>query len=109
MGDETPGALRDAPPDILGPIDESAPVSGHVVAPEAPRPSVTEARSTTGRLPHESSSRLSGRPGTHGLTVADLTQEALQADSTRHHSQPLVDEGPCGIPSSTPSTPAAST
>ena len=30
---EEPGALRDAPPDLLSPIDESSPVSGHVVAP----------------------------------------------------------------------------
>ena len=27
--DEPAGALRDAPPDVLSPIDENAPVSGH--------------------------------------------------------------------------------
>lgn len=98
MGDETPGALRDAPPDILAPIDESAPVSGHVVAPEAPRPSVTEAPEHDWSAASRIIFPALRPPGTHGLTVADLTQEALQADSTRHHSQPLVDEGPCGIP-----------
>ena len=98
MGDETPGALRDAAPDILGPIDESAPVSGHVVAPPSTQPSVTEAPE------HDwgAASKIifpALRPvGTHGLTVADLTPEALQTDTNRHHSQPLVDEGPCGIP-----------
>ena len=98
MGDETPGALRDTAPDLLAPIDESSPVSGHVVAPESARPSVTEA-------PEHDWSAASKiifpalRPvGTHGLTVADLTPEALQTDANRHHSQPLVDEGPCGIP-----------
>ena len=29
MGDEPPSSLRDAAPDILSPIDDSAPVSGH--------------------------------------------------------------------------------
>ena len=37
--------------------------------------------------------------GTQGLTVADVSAEALAADATtRQHSQPIVDEGPCGIP-----------
>ena len=33
IGDEPPSSMRDAPPDILSPIDESSPVSGHVRAP----------------------------------------------------------------------------
>jgi hypothetical protein len=98
MGDETPGALRDAPPDLLAPIDDTAPVSGHVVGPEAPRPSVTEAPEHDWSAASRIIFPALRPPGTHGLSVADLTQEALQTDSTRHHSQPLVDEGPCGIP-----------
>src|SRR5262245_56937562 len=94
---EEPGALRDAPPDILAPIDESAPVSGHVVAPP-PSGSVTE----TPEHDWSAASRIifpALRPiGTQGLTVAELSPEALQLDVSRHHSQPLVDEGPCGIP-----------
>ena len=35
LGDEPPSAIRDAPPDYLAPIDASAPVSGHVPAPES--------------------------------------------------------------------------
>ena len=35
LADEPVAAIRDAPPDILAPIDESAPVSGHVPAPES--------------------------------------------------------------------------
>ncbi|HEY7702990.1 MAG TPA: hypothetical protein VIB02_11805, partial [Candidatus Limnocylindrales bacterium] len=34
LSDEPTPAIRDAPPDILSPIDESAPVSGHVPPPE---------------------------------------------------------------------------
>ena len=36
FGDEPAPAFRDAPPDYLAPIDDSAPVSGHVPAPAAP-------------------------------------------------------------------------
>src|SRR4026207_1948828 len=36
MGDEPPGSMRDTAPDVLAPIDASAPVSGHLPAP-APR------------------------------------------------------------------------
>jgi hypothetical protein len=98
MGDETPGALRDAAPDILAPIDESSPVSGHVVAPPSTQPSVTEAPEHDWAAASKVIFPALRPVGTHGLTVADLTQEALQTDVTRHHSQPLVDEGPCGIP-----------
>jgi hypothetical protein len=97
MGDEQPGALRDAAPDVLAPIDESAPVSGHVVAPRATG-SVTE----TPEHDWSAASKVifpALRPvGTQGLRVAELSPEVLVADSGRHHSQPLVDEGPCGIP-----------
>jgi hypothetical protein len=97
MGDEQPGALRDQAPDVLAPIDESAPVSGHVVAPP-------KASSVADTPEHDwtAASRIifpALRPvGTHGLAVAELSAEALQADSSRQHSQPIVDEGPCGIP-----------
>ena len=34
LGDEPPAAIRDTAPDYLAPIDASAPVSGHLPAPE---------------------------------------------------------------------------
>ena len=36
--------------------------------------------------------------GTHGLAVAEIDSVALAADAARSHSQPLVDEGPSGLP-----------
>jgi hypothetical protein len=97
VGEEA-GSLRDAPPDLLSPIDETAPVSGHVVAP-APSGSVAE----TPEHDWSAASRIifpALRPvGTQGLTATDVSPEALAADATsRQHSQPIVDEGPCGIP-----------
>ena len=35
LGDEPPATMRDAAPDLLSPIDASAPVSGHVRAEDA--------------------------------------------------------------------------
>ena len=35
LGDEPPASIRDAAPDVLAPIDASAPVSGHTPPPEA--------------------------------------------------------------------------
>jgi hypothetical protein len=97
MGDEPPGTLRDAAPDVLAPIDASAPVSGHVVTPPK--------ASNISETPEHDWSAAEGiiypafRPiGTQGLTVADITTESLVADASRSHSQPLLDEGPCGIP-----------
>jgi Protein of unknown function (DUF1444) len=94
---EEPGSMRDAAPDVLAPIDESSPVSGHVVAPATPT-SIADS-------PEQSWDAASKvifpalRPvGTQGLTATDVTPEALTADQSRQHSQPIVDEGPCGIP-----------
>jgi hypothetical protein len=99
LGDEPAPSIRDAPPDILGPIDASAPVSGHVPA-QAPASS----GSVTESPEHDwsAASKIiypSLRPvGTQGLTVSEIDPEVLSRDVSRGHSQPLVDEGPCGIP-----------
>lgn len=97
LGDEPPGALRDAPPDILAPIDPSAPVSGHVRPPEH-RPSIAESPehdwSAASKIIYPSL-----RPvGTQGLAITEIDEAALSSDQSRSHSQPLLDEGPCGIP-----------
>lgn len=96
FGDEPAPAFRDAPPDILAPIDESAPVSGHVPPPDTSR--------SIAATPEHDWSAASPiiypglRPaGTQGLAIADITPESLAAEATRSHSQPLVDEGPSGL------------
>jgi hypothetical protein len=98
MADEAPGALRDAAPDVLAPIDASAPVSGHVPAPEG-----HHAASIAESPEHDWKAAAALiypalRPvGTTGLTVADINPELLASEAGRSHAQPLVDEGPCGI------------
>jgi Protein of unknown function (DUF1444) len=97
LGDEPPALLRDAAPDLLAPIDASAPVSGHVPAPES--------SGSVAETPEHDWSAAAPvlypglRPvGTQGLSMADLRPEMLAAESSRSHSQPLIDEGPCGLP-----------
>lgn len=98
MADEAPGALRDAAPNVLAPIDASAPVSGHVPAPEhAHAASIAESPEHDWNAARSLIYPALRPVGTKGLSVAAVDAEALAADAGRHHSQPLVDEGPCGI------------
>jgi hypothetical protein len=97
MGDEPPASFRDHAPDVLAPIDESSPVSGHVPAPPASPGRIADSPE------HDWSAATAilfpslRPPGATGLVMADIDSEALAADSARIHSQPLVDEGPGGL------------
>lgn len=97
LGDEPAPSIRDAPPDILGPIDASAPVSGHIPAPESSG-SVAEAPEQDWAAASKIIYPALRPVGTQGLAVSTIDPDTLSADATRGHSQPLVDEGPCGIP-----------
>lgn len=97
LADEPPASFRDAPPDILSPIDESAPVSGHVAAPE-PTASPADAPEHDWSLA-QVLVRPAFRPvGTTGLPLETVDRETLAQHSMQSHSQPLLDEGPAGIP-----------
>jgi hypothetical protein len=97
LGDEPPATLRDAPPDILSPIDESAPVSGHT-PPREHTSSPAETPEHDWNVARELI-RPAFRPiGTQGLRVEGLDREALAQHSMQSHAQPLVDVGPVGIP-----------
>lgn len=96
-GDEPPVLIRDAAPDVFAPIDASAPVSGHVRAPEtsvspvdSPEQEWYLARDVV---------RPAFRPvGTHGLDLESIDRATLQAHASTRHAQPVVDSGPAGIP-----------
>jgi hypothetical protein len=96
LGDEPPGTLRDHAPDLLGPIDASAPVSGHI-RPPASHGSIAESPEHDWSAASSILFPILRPPGTPGNRVADLDQEALSADASRSHSQPLIDDGPAGL------------
>jgi hypothetical protein len=97
IGDEPPSSLRDAAPDILSPIDQRAPVSGHT-------PARTSTTSAVDSPEHDwnlakSLVRPAFRPvGTSGLAIETVDPETLAQHSMQSHSQPLLDEGPAGLP-----------
>lgn len=98
MGDEPPSSLRDSAPDILSPIDESSPVSGHVRAPVSAPTSPVDSPEHDWTLARDII-RPAFRPvGTHGLTVEGLSRDTLAQHSMQSHAQPLVDDGPAGLP-----------
>jgi hypothetical protein len=97
LSDEPPAAIRDAPPDILSPIDESAPVSGHTPPPETGTSAVDSPehdwRIARGMV------RPAFRPiGTSGLPIETVDRESLSQHAMQSHPQPLLDVGPAGLP-----------
>lgn len=97
LGDEPPAALRDAPPDILSPIDDSAPVSGHTPPPEASG-SMADAPEHDWGLAKDLV-RPAFRPvGTTGLSIETIDRETLAQHSMQSHAQPLLDIGPAQLP-----------
>ena len=89
------GALRDHAPDILSPIDESAPVSGHRPPSEGIRwaeaPEHDWAAAASRIMPVL-------RPiGASGTALSTLDQEALAREALKSHASPLVDPGPVDL------------
>ncbi len=97
IGDEPAASIRDTAPDVLAPIDADAPVSGHVPlaasqasATEAPEHDWPTARALI---------RPAFRPiGTQGLAMESIDRDNLSAHAMQSHAQPLIDEGPAGLP-----------
>jgi hypothetical protein len=97
LGDEPPASIRDAPPDILSPIDASAPVSGHTPPPES-RTSAVDSPEHDWEVARELV-RPAFRPvGTQGLAVTDVDRDTLAQHSMHRNAQPLIDDGPAGLP-----------
>ena len=90
------GALRDAAPSILEPIAADAPVSGHRPGPGQPAALAADAPE------HDFSAAKAIivpalRPvGTQGRPISTLHGGAAEGPAS--HAQPLLDEGPCGLP-----------
>ncbi len=90
------GALRDAAPSILEPIAADAPVSGHRPGPGQPAALAADAPE------HDFSAARAIivpalRPvGTQGRPISTLHGGAAEGPAS--HAQPLLDEGPCGLP-----------
>ncbi|HEX8939426.1 MAG TPA: DUF1444 family protein [Candidatus Limnocylindrales bacterium] len=96
FGDEPAPAWRDAPPDRLTPIDPSAPVSGHVALAPAPA-SASLAPEHDWNAAQTLIRPLLKPVGTAGIPVGELDEVSLAAPG-KQHTQPLLVDGPCGLP-----------
>jgi hypothetical protein len=96
LGDEPAPAWRDHAPDVLGPIDPEAPVSGHHPA---------EATGSSAALaPEQDWQAAAGilmpllRPvGSSGMRMADLDAAQLATEGLKSHATPLLDDGPSDL------------
>ena len=97
FGGEPPPAIRDTPPDYRAPVDPSAPVSGHTPP--------TRSFSGVADSPEHDWGHAKQviypafRPvGTKGLALDSIDPAMLAAHSAQSHAQPIIDEGPGGLP-----------
>jgi hypothetical protein len=97
LGEAPPATLRDTAPDYLALIDASAPVSGHTPPPES-----TATIADSPEHDWETARTLlfpAFRPvGIQGLVIESIDRDALAGHSSQSHSQPLLDQGPAGLP-----------
>jgi len=97
LGDGPESAIRDSAPDYLAPIDDSAPISGHSPAPESTSSPADAPEQDWGSA--RSLLYPAFRPvGTKGLSMESIDRAQLAAHSAQSHAQPLIDEGPAGLP-----------
>ena len=97
LGDEPQPAFRDRPPDVLTPIDEDAPVSGHHPPPPAAPPSQAEAPEHDWLAAEAILMPILRAIGTPGTRIADLNTEQLASEGMKAHASPLLDDGPSGL------------
>jgi hypothetical protein len=96
---DEPGPEPAEPPpvDPYAPIDPNAPVSGHRPAPPPSRP-VSETPEQDWAAAKASVFPLLRPIGTSGMAVTEFDASSVVDSGARSHTQPLVDEGPAGIP-----------
>jgi hypothetical protein len=96
LADEPEPAWRDAPPDILSPIDESAPVSGHH-APPGVDASPAAAPEHDWASAEDHIYPVLRPAGTHGTMLAEMDSERLAVEGMKKHALPLIDPGPADL------------
>ena len=94
LADEATGELRTEAPDILAPIDEDAPISGHRAPPEPPV-SGADAPEHDWSAAKDRLFPLLRPAGTEGIAV-DQARSISLADSLAN-TQPLINKGPVGL------------
>jgi hypothetical protein len=96
--DEGEAVEPEPPPvDPYAPIDPNAPVSGHRPAPPPSRP-ISESPEQDWAAARSHVFPLLRPIGTAGMPVTDFDPTSVADSGARVHTQPLLDEGPAGLP-----------
>jgi hypothetical protein len=96
IGDAPPPAWRDAAPNLLGKIDDDAPISGHHRPPEDGVP-VRESPEHDWAAAASSVFPVLRPADTAGPRLGDLDPARLRQEGIRTHAQPVIDNGPAGL------------
>jgi len=96
IGDAPKPAFRDKAPNLLGEIDEDAPIGGHQ------RPAEDGVPVSESPEHHWAAAAAAVYPvlrpvDTPGPRLADLDPARLRAAGMRTHAQPVIDRGPAGL------------
>jgi hypothetical protein len=97
LGDAPPATLRDSAPDYLAPIDATSPVSGHMPPPE-PGAAIADTPEHDWELARTLLFPAFRPLGTQGLAMDSIDRQALAGQVRQSHTQPLLDQGPAGLP-----------
>ncbi|HYN70842.1 MAG TPA: hypothetical protein VEX41_11640 [Candidatus Eisenbacteria bacterium] len=96
IGDAPPPLWRDTAPDLLAPIDEEAPVSGHRPPAEAGTP-ISASAGHDWTAAAGSVLPVLRPPDSAGTQLGGLDAVHLRAAGMRTHALPVIDRGPAGL------------
>lgn len=94
--DEPAPAWREYPPDILSPIDPTAPVSGHTPAAGGPA-SQSEAPEHDWAAAQDHIFPALRPGGIHGAKLEELDEARLAHEGMKKHALPVIDPGPADL------------
>ena len=98
-GDGSYAAIGGGRPEHLTPLDPSGLVSGHDPAAADHRPPpIADAPEHDWKHARDLIYPAFRPVGTQGLSVLSLDREALATHGRQRHAEPLLDEGPAGLP-----------
>jgi hypothetical protein len=96
IGDAPPPAWREKAPNLLGRIDDDAPISGHHRPAEDGVP-ISESPEHDWHAAATAVFPVLRHADTPGPRLADLDPARLRQEGTRSHAQPVIDDGPAGL------------
>ncbi|MBI2762424.1 MAG: hypothetical protein HYX54_01520 [Chloroflexi bacterium] len=96
LGDQPDPSFRHEAPDLLSPIDATAPVSGHH-PPASSTGGLSQAPEQDWLAAEEVLFPVLRPVGTPGTRVDEIDPDRLAAEGLKSHGAPILEGGPCGL------------